>query len=49
MHMQKFSFIKCYLLECVVYFSVANERNSLLGLFPDVSLIVNSEAFVATI
>ena len=44
-----FSFIKFYLLECVGYFNVANGRKSLLDLFPDISPIVESELFEATI
>ena len=44
-----FSFIKFYLLECVDYFNVANGRKSLLNLFSDISTIVDSEVFKATI
>ena len=44
-----FSFIKSNLLECVVYLKVANGRKSLLDLFPDVRLIVDSEVFEANI
>ena len=44
-----FSFIKFYLLECVGYLNVANGRKSLLDLFPDVHIIVDSEVFEANI
>ena len=44
-----FSFIKFYLLECVGYLNVANERKSLLDLFPNVHTIVDSEVFEASI
>ena len=44
-----FSFIKSNLLECSVYLKVANGRKSLLDLFPDVRLIVDSEVFEANI
>ena len=44
-----FSFIKSNLLECGVYLKVANGRKSLLDLFPDVRLIVDSEVFEANI
>ena len=44
-----FSFIKFYLLKCVVYLNVANGWKPLLDLFPDVPTIVNSEVFEANI
>ena len=44
-----FGFIKLNLLECLGYFNVANGRKPLLELFPDISKIVNSEVFEATI
>ena len=44
-----FSFVKFYLLEYLGYFNVANRPKSLLDLFRDVSKILNSEVFEATI
>ena len=44
-----FSFIKFYLLEWVGYLNVANGRKSLLGLFPDVHTIADSEVFEVNI
>ena len=40
-----FTFTKFSLLECAGCFNVANGRDSLLDLFPDVSTIVDSELF----
>ena len=47
--MKMFHFIKFYLLKCFGYFNVDSGRKSLVDLFPEVSIIVDSEAFQATI
>ena len=44
-----FSFIKFYLLKCVGFLNAANERKSLLDLFPDVHTIIDSGVFEANI